>query len=72
MSDAQDKEWFLESCREAALFPKNIVYHDTYQHNLNAYVRHLDQRERGGGELFCNDVNSVLDLWEYNEKLESK
>lgn len=64
MSDAGDKELFVSSCREAASFPRNLVYHDTYEHNLKAYVRRLDVRE---DQLFCRELNSILDLWEYDD-----
>lgn len=68
MSNASDTELFVKSCSEAARYPQNLVYHDTYEHNLRAYVRRLDVREE---ILFCTDRSSVLDLWEFDEKLAS-
>jgi hypothetical protein len=69
MSDVQDKEWFARSCNEAAVYPLNLVYHDTYEYNLKAYVGRLDERE---SLLFCKEDVSILDLWEYNENLQGK
>lgn len=69
MSDVQDKEWFARSCNEAAVYPLNLVYHDTYEYNLKAYVKRLDEREN---LLFCKDEVSILDLWEYDEDLQGK
>jgi hypothetical protein len=64
MSDVQDKEWFVQSCGEAALYPTNLVYHDTYDYNLKAYTARLDERE---SLLFCIEKASLLDLWEYDD-----
>ncbi|CZR62094.1 uncharacterized protein PAC_11991 [Phialocephala subalpina] len=58
MSSLQDKAWFAKSCGEAALFPRNLVYHDTYEHNLNAYFTRLNERE---SVLFCKQNLSILD-----------
>jgi len=59
----------LASCDEAAKFPKNLVYHDTYEHNLRAYVERLDEREM---QLFSREESASLDLQEYNVKTQSK
>jgi hypothetical protein len=69
MSDTQDKQWFDRSCGEAAFYPRNLVYHDTYEHNLRAYVGRLDERE---SLLFCKEKTSILDIWEYDENSQSK
>jgi hypothetical protein len=69
MSDVQDKEWFVRSCSEAALYPRNLVYHDTYEHNLKAYVERLDEQE---SLLFCKESTSILDIWESDENSQSK
>jgi hypothetical protein len=69
MSDVLDKEWFAKSCNEAAVYPLNLVYHDTYEYNLRAYVGRLDERE---SLLFCKEEISILDLWEYDENLQGK
>ncbi|KAE9381149.1 hypothetical protein N431DRAFT_538899 [Stipitochalara longipes BDJ] len=47
-------ERFVTSCDQAASFPKNLVHHDVYQHQLNAYLERLDKREL---ELFSNEEN---------------
>ena len=69
MSDVQDQEWFVRSCSEAALYPRNLVYHDTYEHNLKAYVERLDEQE---SLLFCKESTSILDMWEYDADSQSK
>jgi hypothetical protein len=69
MSNVQDQEWFVRSCSEAALYPQNLVYHDTYEHNLKAYVVRLDERE---SRLFCKESTSTLDIWEYDSDSQSK
>jgi hypothetical protein len=69
MSDVQDQEWFVRSCSEAAFYPRNLVYHDTYEHNLKAYVERLDERE---SLLFCKESTSILDIWEYDADSQSK
>lgn len=66
MSDEQDRNWFLRSCDEAATYPANLVYHDTYDYNLRSYINKLDERE---SLLFCTEKVSILDFWEYDDHL---
>lgn len=54
---------FLASCEDAANFPRNLVYHDTYEHNLTAYLDRLDERE---SQLFSKEDEASLDLLEYD------
>jgi hypothetical protein len=54
---------FLDLYDKAASFPRSLSYHDTYEHNLVAYVKRLDERET---KLFSSEENGSIDLQEYN------
>jgi hypothetical protein len=54
---------FLASCQAAADFPRNLVYHDTYEHNLTAYEERLGKREE---QLFSADESANLELEEHD------
>jgi hypothetical protein len=53
----------LASCHAAAEFPRNLVYHDTYEHNLNSYEERLCKREE---QLFSADESANLELEEHD------
>ena len=63
------EEQFVRSCNEAAWFPRNIVNHDTYDHNLKAYVGRLDTQE---SSLFCDESKACVNLLDCDDKLQSK
>jgi hypothetical protein len=54
---------FLVSCNAAAEFPRNLVYHDTYEHNLTAYQDRLKKRD---SQLFSADESANLELEEHD------
>ena len=54
---------FLASCQAATDFPRNLVYHDTYEHNLTAYTERLGKRE---DKLFSADESAYLELEEHD------
>ena len=68
MPDIQENDRFVKSCDEAAWFPRNLVYHDSYDYNLKAYVGRLNERE---SQLFCRSENANVDFWDYDVKLRS-
>lgn len=59
-----DMNRFIKSCNQADNFPRNLVHHETYEHNLLTYVDRLDERE---DKLFSKEENGSLDLLEYDE-----
>lgn len=59
---------FLASCEDAGQFPENLVYHDTYEHNLIAYKERLDERE---SQLFSPADDATLDLLEHDPETRS-
>jgi hypothetical protein len=61
-------EHFLASCDQAENFPKNLIHHDTYQHNLKAYVERLDKKQ---SYLFSDEEQGSLDLMEYDVQTRS-
>lgn len=52
---------FVVSCDDARRFPRNLIYHDTYEHNLRAYADRLDERE---SQLFSVGDKASVDLQE--------
>ena len=62
-------EHFLKSCEQAASFPKNLIHQDTYQHNLDAFVERLDDRQL---DLFSEEDGGNLDLMEYDVQTRGK
>ncbi|CAG8952521.1 hypothetical protein HYFRA_00009625 [Hymenoscyphus fraxineus] len=58
-----DMNRFTESCNQADKFPRNLVQHETYEHNLLTYYDRLDEREE---ELFSEEPEAFLDLLEYD------
>lgn len=62
-------ERLLESCNQAAHFPRNLIHHDTYEHSLKAYVERLDERQLG---LFHKEEHARLDLVDFDAQTWSK
>ncbi|KAI9866764.1 MAG: hypothetical protein M1813_000706 [Trichoglossum hirsutum] len=58
-------ESFMKSCDAAAEYPRNLIYHNTYDYNLEAYVKRLDERE---SDLFSIESKASLDFWDFNEQ----
>ncbi|KAG9228899.1 hypothetical protein BJ875DRAFT_217146 [Amylocarpus encephaloides] len=54
-------EQLNSSCEDAARFPRNIIYHNTYMHNLIRSMNRLSERER---DLFSPDEHASLDIVE--------
>lgn len=51
----------MRSCETASEFPKNIVYHDTYDHILEGYFNRLNEQE---DRLFCDVSKAKLTIME--------
>ncbi|KAI9772652.1 MAG: hypothetical protein M1840_000246 [Geoglossum simile] len=56
---------FACSCDTAIEYPRNLLYHNIYEHNLIAYIERLDERE---GRLFSDEAKACLDFWEFDEQ----
>ncbi len=61
-----DQDSFIQSCKAAHRYPENVVRHNTYTHNLNAYRDILTKR---APLLFCPEGKALLDIWEYYDTL---
>jgi hypothetical protein len=59
-----DEARFIQSCTNAAEYPKNIVFHNSYDHLLIAYTEHLDEQE---SRLFCDESKAVVHIRHYDE-----
>ncbi|KAH8590628.1 hypothetical protein B0O99DRAFT_579875 [Bisporella sp. PMI_857] len=66
MQDISDAEWdkFTRSCVEAARYPTNLVYHDTYDHISEGYSERLDEQEN---RIFVDEAKASLTLRDYDE-----
>jgi hypothetical protein len=54
---------FVASCNAAVEYPRNLIYHETYEHNLTSYEERLGRRE---DQLFSPDQSATLDLEEHD------
>jgi hypothetical protein len=61
-----EKERFQISCAEAANYPKNLVYHDTYDHILKGYIDRLDEQAE---RLFFDESKASLSVRDYDADL---
>jgi hypothetical protein len=59
-----DEVRFIQSCANAAEYPKNIVCHNSYDYLLIAYTEHLDEQE---SRLFCDESKAVVYIRQYDE-----
>jgi len=57
------------SCEQAMSFPANIIHHDTYDHNLKAYVERLNKRQI---DLFHADGDAKVDIVDFDAQTSSK
>jgi len=64
-----DKAEFKRSCDEAVEFPKNLVYHNTFDHNLQRYSERLDEHEL---RLFFDEKKANLDIWDFDDESQGK
>jgi hypothetical protein len=56
---------FMDSCKGAAEYPKNLVdHHHTYKHHIRGYRERLDKQE---SLLFCDEGKGALDIWEIED-----
>lgn len=58
-------EKLLKSCEGAGEYPRNLVYHNTYDYSLRAYFERLNDRE---SRLFLEKGQLSLDFWDFNYK----
>ena len=63
MSEAEGEK-FACSCAEAADYPLNLVYQNTYHHILKSYSERLDEQEK---RLFFDESKANLCLRDYDE-----
>ena len=56
-----EKGQLLVSCKEALLFPRNLVCHNDYEHTLNSYYNRLNEFQT---KLFQDESKSALDFSE--------
>jgi hypothetical protein len=61
---ADDEERFKQSCTNAAGYPKNIIYHNSYDHVLTTYAEQLNEQE---SRLFCDELKAAVYIRDYNE-----
>ena len=60
-----DNDAFRESLNSYGSFPKNLVYHSTYEHILEG---HVDRLERQNERLFSSQEiqeKTDVEIWEY-------
>jgi hypothetical protein len=57
---------FKKSCNEPLGFPENLVYHNTYNHVLKAYVKRLDDEEN---RLFDVETEARVCLRDFDDTL---
>jgi len=65
LPEGLEMEQFRNSFDAASTYPKNLNDHDTYDHNLDAFARRLDERE---SKLFCEESRVALDFWECDDQ----
>lgn len=66
MSIPSDFELLIESCNQAATFPRNLVHKLIPQYQLDVYFAHLDDQS---SRLFCEDGKAAVDIWEYDDNI---
>jgi hypothetical protein len=64
---AQDETRLMQSCNNAAEYPKNIVHHNVYEHVLDAYAEQLNEQQN---RLFCEDSKAALYLQDYDDRVQ--
>lgn len=69
MEDTQLMELFLGSCRNAADYPKNLVYHNPYEHSLVSYWERLDEQK---SRLFFDETKAAVDFWDYDHQAQNQ
>ena len=52
------------SCLDVRKYPKNLICPDTYEHCLKKY---FDQLEADDKRLFCEEDDSAVDFWQFQE-----
>ena len=58
-------EQFRNSFDAASTYPKNLVHHNGFDYNLDAYVQRLDEHD---SRLFCEESKASLDFWECDDQ----
>lgn len=61
---ADDEVRFKQSCTNAAEYPKNIIYRNSYDYVLTTYAEQLGEHE---SRLFCDELKAAVFIWQYNE-----
>ena len=57
-------ERFIIYWGAAAKYPRSLINHNTYEYNLEAYVKRLNDREK---DLFTTESQARLDFWDFDE-----
>ena len=52
------------SCLDVRKYPKNLICPDTYEHCLKKY---FDQLEADDKRLFCEEDDSAVDFWQFQD-----
>lgn len=55
-------EQLATSCEKAMEYPKNLIYHNIYEHSTNAYFDRLNEQQ--GRLLYDEKDKSAMDFWE--------
>ena len=53
-----------DSCLDVRKYPKNLICPDTYEHCLKKY---FDQLEADDKRLFCEEDDSAVDFWQFQD-----
>ena len=64
-----ERDAFIKSCDTALTFPKCLVYHNTYEHILDAYIERLKKEET---RLFFNENRADAEFWDYRTQARGK
>ena len=56
---------FNESFLDAAQFPRNLIFHDTYDDSLRRYSERLYKNQE---RLFCEEAGTSVDFWQRDDQ----
>lgn len=56
---------FNESFWDAAQFPRNLLFHDTYDDSLRRYSKRLYENQE---RLFCEEAGTSVDFWQRDDQ----
>jgi len=56
---------FNKSFWDAAQFPRNLLFHDTYDDSLRRYSKRLYENQE---RLFCEEAGTSVDFWQRDDQ----